>query len=549
MYYSQAPKGRRARIAPRGADWFAVLEMPPEVAPWLQVLPGFYQDLSSGEFLLPANLVLARQDLFEVPEIARPKPANVPETVGSITLRSYQRTGVRFCLERSGALLADDVGLGKTLQATLTAIIGNHKKILVCGPLVSRAVWCSEKGDPYKHLGIVVKPVKGRTNVEPEAFEGASWVFVHYDILKDWFGMLAYHFQPDCLIFDEVGELRGRRTDRSRYARDLSLLATVKRRLLLSATPISNELVEFWPLLDCAQPKAWGNVVKFGERYASGVKGPYGMEYGEATHRQEFTARLQQVMIRRTRGEVMTELPSRQRHPVAVTISQKDMAAYLEVEHDVRAAVGEITDGSERLVQITKLCQLLARAKVKAGTAQALKALEAHDKVVVFSWFKATTKRIATALEKAGVTVFGPVSGEVSMTRREELAAALGEATGKCAFVATTGSCTMSMNALVVASAVVFSDLWWVPDVLLQAEGRVHRDGQTRPVDVFFLRAEGTLDDLMLQKLDEKAKNVEEAGATTDGADQVGALVNTIRGADGPSPIDSLIDGLMKAKY
>ncbi len=542
MTCASATFGRKAKLSPRQDDWFAVLDLPPEIAPRLQVLPGFHQDPKSDELLVPRNLVLARQDLFEIPESTH--VPEVPQVVGSLRLRDYQRDGIRFLLERSGAILADDVGVGKSAQAIATAVLAGHQRILVCGPLVSQAVWCSDRGDPARHFDLRVKPLMGRTQVGPEPFEGADWVFCHYDILKDWFGFLGMAFQPDCIILDEVGILRGRRTDRSRYARNLCQLNTVRRRILLSATPISNDMIEFWPLLDCTQPGAWGSIVEFGTRHASGVRGAYGWEFGAVSNAEEFRARLSHVMLRRTRGAVQGELPPCQHRVIDVALKRPERARYDAVEHDVRAALGQITDGAERIVQITTLCQLLAKMKVKAGVETALRALEAHDRIVVFSWFRATAAQIAKALEKAGVEVLGPIDGSMPMPRRVEFAEALGATAPPAAFVATTGSCSMSLNALVSASAAVFNDLWWVPDILLQAVGRIHREGQTHPVEAYFLRAPGTLDDLMLHHLNRKAQAIEEAGAATTGPDEVGALVDSIKGSAGASVFEQLISGL-----
>jgi SNF2 family DNA or RNA helicase len=510
----------------------------------LAQVPGYQQ--KNDDLLVPLNLAVARRDLFDVPDEFLPRVDQVvPDVVGGLTLRPYQKLGVQFLMSRPGALLADEPGVAKTIQSALAVSLEGHERVLVCGPLISQGTWCGANGDLWKHLGIEVRSLEGRKEVGPEPLQDPGWVFVHYDILDHWFPFICSTFRPTAIIFDEAGVLKGRITVRTKKCRSLSILSCVKKRLLLSATPISNGLIEFWPLLDIAEPGAWGNsAIDFGVRYCNGVKGPYGWSFEGETHSEELRARLKHVVLRRTRAVVQKHLPKLERRIVDTEISEEMYEQYKRAEHNIRDVLPTLRAGAETIVQITKLCTILAMGKVPGTVRQILDLLERHDRVLAFSWYNETAAAIVKALRSTtredSVAILGPVSGSMPLKRRLEMAEKLRTVPRKGVFVATTASCEMSLNDLVSASAGVFNDLYWVPGRLIQVEARWHREGQKLPSESVFMRAKGTIDDHMISRLTEKATAIEAANA--DDVDQVSVLVDALRTGDAAvGDLDALI--------
>jgi len=547
-----AGTGRRVKLVPAAKPgWFEISDLPSDnFVKLLEQLPGVLPP--SGKVKRPLvhrNLVLARQDIFEPQTIPTRYEGPVPTQVGAKRLADYQLDGIRFLLARPGALLADDVGVGKTLQALTTVVVEGHQKVLIIGPLISQGAWCSPTGDPKVAFGLDVAPLTGRLTAPPTNLSSLSWAFIHFDVLKDWMPFLMTAFRPTAVILDEISDLRGRKTQRASKVRSFMRLASITRRIGLSATPISNEVGEFWSILDCLVPDGFGPAFPFGVRYEGLMKGEFGWEPTGETNVEEFRVRLSDIMLRRTRGEVLKSMPPLRRHIVDVQLSGTARARYDEIDHDVRQAFVDVRAGAERIVQITHLRKELALAKVPATCAAIQERwLETHKKIVLFTWFKSAAAAFVEALTpNTGIKVLGPVSGDVPLAERVSLAQEMAAHDGKAVYVATLASCEKSLNDLVAASCTIFNDLHWVPDKLLQAGGRVHRQGQVRDVDEVFMRALGTLDDLMIAAIMRKTGTIEVTGVGGEGINQIGDMARALAHTDqGTSidPIQSLLQDL-----
>jgi SNF2 family DNA or RNA helicase len=178
----------------------------------------------------------------------------------------------------------------------------------------------------------------------------------------------------------------------------------------------------------------------------------------------------------------------------------------------------QLKAGSWRIVAMTTLVGLLSELKRKAAPRAVFDALNKHDMLVVYTQRVASAKMLAADIRRMDTTgsieVFGPISGETDHDQRLELASQFASLRGtgrRAVFVATLGSAGISLNQLAAAQAALFSDLWWRPCDLLQAEGRVLRIGQTSNlVEFYYLVIPNTLDDHILSLLDMKARSASE---------------------------------------
>lgn len=517
----------------------------------LRLVPGVTWDALQRRLLAPVNL--------------QPPQAAVNLTVPA-RLRQYQAEAVEF-IEQSklGCIVADDVGLGKT--RVVCEYLARHvdlRPVLIVGPLIAAGAWCDDESDPRAVYNLRVVPLRGTSPDLDGAARGAvetfgrrpdGW-FINYDILQDWLPALKLGLDPKVLVFDEAHTLRNPRTQAGRAAHQLCASRTVMKRVLLSATPVVNHVIDLWSQLDCAQPKLWGPMVpynekmltSFGTRYAGATHNGYGWQYGSETNVSELTYRLRSVLIRRSRFDARKELPAfgRQRVTLLPDALEREAAKrYATAAGGLRSDwQKELVDGAAGLTRLTELCSELSWSKRDVAVRQALAlARSTHNgKLLVYTWYKRTAQYICKALKKEAA-VYGPVTGETQLEKRLQLAAAFKESreSGLSVFVATLGSAGISLNPLAAASAALFVDLYWVPAVLLQAEGRIHREGQqASSVLVQYLVAKGTVDDVLFSVLEKKSKTI--AAALKDAA--ASSLCETLGGRDERSGVKALLDDL-----
>lgn len=564
---NQPTAGKRIGLA--SADrpgWFYVTRYEPEHLALLEGVPGVV--FTEARIEVPNTLVWAKPDWFDIvydphqlakaPAVTEAALAEVPETVqtaeGVFTVRPYQRVGIAFLRQPVGGILADDVGVGKSAQAILAATTSGYKKVLVAGPLISRGTWRREL---HRLTGLDLHGLEGTKGVGLHG-PRTGWVFCHYDLLDAWFPYISSFLRPELIILDEAHRLRNRRTRWAHKVKNLVRLASVKSRYVLTGTPVVNHRADYWSLLDAANPGSWGTFHEYGLRYLDGQKTEYSFVYEGMSHPEEFDARISYCVLRREQRDVLTQLPASTRHVIDIDLDPKTREAYEAAEQDIRAylraseddAAGDVAGA--HLVQITRLCALLSAAKVPASVDLAKSILESADKIVIFTWYKDAASRIAKALARdedgdgPAVAVFGPTTGDTPGQVREDRAKRFRLHEGKAVYVTTLRSGSESLNDLVAAHHSLFNDLYWEPTVLLQAQGRLDRSGQEFPTSHTYVRARGTIEDHMLSRLAEKAKEIE-AGHGGLGAEQ---LVSTLGSRTGKttSALDDLFAVLLSTE-
>jgi SNF2 family DNA or RNA helicase len=216
--------------------------------------------------------------------------------------------------------------------------------------------------------------------------------------------------------------------------------------------------------------------------------------------------------------------------------------------HDLEASLAGGSEPGAVLTALTKALRLISEAKREAAVDEIDRLSGEHHKIVVFTWFKETALWIARAVKKRKHLVFGPINSGTTRKKRLDTVKALDacpydelKQMGKSAvFVGTLGTSGQALDQLKCCGAGLVVDLWYVPMIMLQAEGRLHRIGRRGLVDWNYLVAADTVDDLIYSHLQRKAnaiaRSLDDSAATS--------LCETLGGKDEAGDLKALMAAL-----
>ena len=444
-------------------------------------------------------------------------------------LLPYQLDGIAFVVGAGRAILADDMGLGKTIQAIgvaeLLAREAGIRRVLIVCPASLKAQWRSEiERFSNRAAHVVLGSARERSTQYTSA---AFFCICNYEqVLRDQRTVAEAGF--DLVVLDEAHRIKNWEAKTSR---------SIKRirspfALALTGTPIENRLDDLFSVVEFVDDRLLGPAHAFFNRYRTVSETGRVLGYRElATLREQ----LSPVMLRRTRKDVLAELPPRSTEIVRVQPTE----AQREIHTSAMRTVIRITRKryiSEmdllRLRQALGTCRMVADAeslvdrKASGGSpklerlGELLEALlaEPERKLVVFSEWTRMLDLIEAQLEKlarpskrptTGPTTGAPaefgwvrLQGSVPQTKRASLMRTFRE-DAACRVFLTSNAGSAGLN-LQSADTVINVDLPWNPAVLEQRIGRVHRMGQQRPVQVYLIVTEDTLEESLLATLGAK---------------------------------------------
>ncbi|XP_034863077.1 SWI/SNF-related matrix-associated actin-dependent regulator of chromatin subfamily A-like protein 1 isoform X2 [Mirounga leonina] len=421
-------------------------------------------------------------------------------------LLPFQRAGVNFAIAKRGRLLlADDMGLGKTIQAIcIAAFYRKEWPLLVVVPSSVRFTW------EQAFLRWLPSLSPDRINVvvtSRDRLTAGLVNIVSFDLLSKLEKQLKTPFKV--VIIDESHFLKNIKTARCRAA--MPLLKVAKRVILLSGTPAMSRPAELYTQIIGVRPTFFPQFHAFGLRYCD-AKRPWGWDYSGSSNLGELKLLLEEaVMLRRLKCDVLAQLPPKQRKMVAIVPGQISTKARAALD----AAAKEMTTMNKTKRQQKEALLLFfnrtAEAKIPSVIEYILDLLESgREKFLVFAHHKVVLSAITRELEKKHVPHIR-IDGSTSSADREDLCQQF------CLFekhAVAVLSITAANMGLTFSSAdlVVFAELFWNPGVLLQAEDRVHRIGQSSSVSIHYLVARGTADDYLWPLIQEKIKVLGEAG-------------------------------------
>lgn len=481
------------------------------IDPWLLEPLDHFVALHQVEVTYSASVVMGR--LREEAEAAaaaiRASRATEAEPIAEVAermggeLEPFQWAGVRYVLDARRAFVADEQGLGKTVEA-LAAIEADDAfpAVVVC-PASLKLNWEREAARWLPHRTVSV--VEGRQAVP----RTAEITILNYEIVDNHREALA-RLRPGALVLDEAHYCKNPAAKRTRAIRRLAeTMPREKLRLALTGTPVLNHPDEL-----ISQLRVLGRLEDFGSgaRFRQQFRGPLTEE------RLHWHLR-RRCFVRRLKAEVLPQLPAKRQVVVPVALDNKreyelaerDVIAWLrEQPLDLRELNAKIaaTLRAKRLAQLGALQRIAARGKLKAALAWIDDFLESGEPLVVFAHHRevqeALLRRFPEALH---------LLGSDSIHAREMAVAEFQDPQGPQLIVCATRVAAQGIT-LTRASNVAFLELEWTPAMHDQAEDRCHRIGQHDAVTAWYLLAARTIDETMARLIQRKRGIV---AAVTDG--------------------------------
>ena len=433
--------------------------------------------------------VIRREEARLMPVRVAPNPTTF---AGKLT--SFQEEGLGFLLRTERGLLADEMGLGKTVQAlAMLSETGEYPALVIAPPHLMRN-WQNEierfvrkpDGSP-----LTVHVIKG---LKPYQLPEADIYLMHYLLLRGWKEALP-EAQIPTVIFDEIQELRHAGTEKYSAA---SLLAEAANRVIgLSGTPIYNRGAEIWNVVNILDYHFLGDYESFTREWCYG----YGNQIVAKPELLGEKLREEGLMLRRTKQDVLTDLPPKRRLVMAV---DSDDAVYRKLMQPVHQTILQFKSNAEANASQRALWEMeiergerqatgIAKAPYVAQFVRAL--LDADEKVLLFAHHHEVMD-----IYKKELHAFSPafITGRETPAMKERSVERF--MTGK------TNLCCISLRAaaglnLQRASCVVFGELDWSPAVHSQAEDRAHRMGQTDSILCYYLVSSGGSDQDMQDAL------------------------------------------------
>lgn len=310
--------------------------------------------------------------------------------------------------------------------------------------------------------------------------------------------LTAREWNVVCL--DEAHTIKNANTKMSKAAMRLQ----AQRRVILTGTPIQNHLAELWNLFQFINPGLLGSAEQFKKKFILPIEGD-----NDKNRQSQLRKLISPFLLRRTKSEVIDELPEKNEIKLPVELSSDEMAMYevrrRETEERVRANVG---DKMSTLAEITRLrqmacsCSLVDRkwklpsSKVLAFIDLAESLDESGNRALVFSQFTSFFEEVKQAMDKAKLSYLY-LDGSTPMAMREKLVKDF--QTGKSPFfLISLKAGGLGLN-LTGANYVIHLDPWWNPAIEQQATDRAYRIGQKQNVTVYHLISQHTIEEKILR--------------------------------------------------
>ena len=422
-------------------------------------------------------------------------------------LRDYQVEGFvwlsRLARWGAGACLADDMGLGKTVQAIAVMLDrAAEGPCLVVAPTSVCPNWEAEIARFAPTLRTHRLPVTG-DRVALVAGLGAHDVLVcSYGLLHQTEGALTGR-DWQMVVLDEAQAIKNAETRRAQAVQELR----AEFRLALTGTPVENYLDELWSLFSFVNPGVLGSREGFQKRFARPI------ERDKDPHaRRALRALVRPFLLRRTKAAVLSELPPRTEQTLNVEMTEPERAFYeaLRQRSLERIAALDAPEGKRKiqiLAEITRLRRACcnpalidAAAGVPSGKLGAFmdlveELIRNRHQALVFSQFVGHLELVRAALDARGIRYEYLDGGTLSGERQRRVAAF--QAGGADLFLISLRAGGTGLN-LTAADYVVHLDPWWNPAVEDQASDRAHRIGQERPVTIYRLIMQDSIEERIL---------------------------------------------------
>jgi len=400
-------------------------------------------------------------------------------------LARYQIEAVKFIKSAGGkAFIGDDPGTGKTIVALGWCYDRGSKlgRVLIIAPTVVLYKW---EREIHKWLG-EGKSVQVVDKVKTPILLDTQFILMSYAMLRLRVEELVA-LNYDLLVLDEAHHVKTGKAQQTKAA--IRVGGKSAHRINLSGKPFLNQPGELFYPLHILMPEAFPDWFRFVSRYTMGKYQHWtGMQNG-----MELQSRLESVLLRRTKNDVLTELPPIRRVLLPFRLEDKDMKEYRKVED-------EVIFGNP-LVACTAMRRAVANAKKQTAVDWARNFLEENpeSKLIVYAYHLDVMGHINVALESYGSAI---IDGSLSAKEREHRANRFQESRVPRVLVINTAA--NEGIDLYRSSNVLFAEREWVPNTEEQAESRCHRKGQKDSVTAWYLEAKDTFDEHLAAVIERK---------------------------------------------
>lgn len=415
-------------------------------------------------------------------------------------LRPYQVDFLKFAQIRHGRVaLGDDMGTGKTVQSLAWMVYAKRTPALIVVNAPTKLQWMSAY---YRWVGSVpgyhpkVAVLSGRT---PYFLEPGCSYIINWDILSDWEHDLA-KMDFKLLIGDEVQAIGNPDSRRSRAF--MRLAHKIPDVIGMSGTPAMSKPAQFWPLLNILEPDVFKSQRSFLYRYCAPKHNGFSVTFNGATNVKELHALLVKCMLRRTKAEVLKDLPRKVMEVVPLEVD-----AHAFQEYKAAEAVAFAQDGTSEKEMRERVAGLLRTAyalKEKSLLQWVSDFLESGRKLLLFAWHRDVVDLLFSTLKDHNPA---KIYGGMSQAEREDARRRFIEDADCKVMVANIQSGGVGIDGFQdVCSDVAFAEFSHTPNFHRQAEDRLHRSGQHNSVTSYYLVAPDTVDMDAVEVLDDRAK-------------------------------------------
>ena len=435
------------------------------------------------------------------------KNLEVPKNLKSI-LRDYQIEGFEFFNTlanfKFGGVLADEMGLGKTIQTLAFLLSQKNKKSIVITPTSLIFNWESEfkKFTPDIKLGIAYGNKSHREKVLDDIEE--------YDVILTSYGtykndMDKYEsLEFDYCIIDEAQNIKNPDSIITKAVKKVN----AKVKFALTGTPIENNLMELWSIFDFVMPGYLYNKNKFEKTFVNNEK-----------NHVQLKNLIKPFMLRRTKREVIDELPEKIEQKFYVELDKEHKRAYRSFVNLIKRRILENNEDNMTVFSyLTKLRQLsivpeiiVKNYKGKNSKLEMLVNIikqEKDKKILVFSQFTKVLNLIEKRLREENIE-YSYLDGKTEAKQRVKLVDEFNKSSEKRVFLISLKAGGTGLN-LTSASVVIHFDPWFNPAVEDQASDRAHRIGQKEVVNVIKLISKDTVEEKVIAMQEDKKELIED---------------------------------------
>lgn len=425
------------------------------------------------------------------------KDIKLPDTFNG-TLREYQINGFRWFKTLSelgfGGILADEMGLGKTIQTIVFLLSEQNRNTLIVCPTSLIYNWKAEIEKFAPSLKVLIVHGSERIGNIKRTHE--------YDIVLTTYGTLRADIEYynnvffDCFIIDEGQNIKNAATLNTKVIKKIK----AETRFALTGTPIENNLTELWSIFDFIMPGYLYSKEKFEDIFIG----------SKENNLENLKLLIKPFVLRRTKKEVINELPDKMEKKFLVEMTSSQKAVYGSYIIKVRDLVKRNSDKKiEILSYLTKLRQICLDPSLiiddyDGGSGKldiSLELIKEHiyfkkGKVLLFSQFTSALDKIGECLDKEEIKFFH-LDGKTKPKNRIKMVNDFNNSDSVKVFLISLKAGGTGLN-LTAANLVIHFDPWWNPAVQDQATDRAHRIGQKQIVEVIKLVAKGTIEEKII---------------------------------------------------